>query len=160
MFWKEIMLLPSKISGTVAFFSGYDDLPVSPVKVPDNLPSRRNINMAGQGILYAVNGGCQGRFYLGTLKGKVCADHLAVDEPQVLAVAKGLCADNLAVDKSNILAVPGEVFAFYYAVLYSDVFPVPEGILGVKVAVFKEGVLNVLEGIFSLHLHVPEGKVA
>ena len=69
--------------------------------------------MSRQGILDTEYRRGNGRLHIGTLKGQIRVDHLAVNQPQVFAVAQWLGADDSAVFKSDMLAVPGQVFAFY-----------------------------------------------
>lgn len=90
----------------------YNDLALCLVKIHDDFADLRHENAAGQRILDADYGRDDGGLHLGALKTQVCVDHLAVDQLEVFAVAKGLRADDPAVFKGEVFAVPRQILVF------------------------------------------------
>lgn len=124
--------------------------------IPDDRSHFRHSDVAtDQGILDAHHRGGDSSLHLTTLKGQIAVHHLAVNEPQLLAVTQGLGADDPAPLKGHILAVPCQILPLYSAVADHHILRVPEGVLGIEGAMLKHGVLDVLEGVLS-----PEGDIA
>ena len=72
---------------------------------------------------------------LAILKGEVGSFEDAVDEAEVLAIAKWLRPLYAAVDEGQVLRIPGQVFAVDLAILDDRALAMPEGVLGVEDAV-------------------------
>lgn len=89
------------------------------------------------------------------LKGEIgIGSHLAVDESEIIRIAKGLSLNNLAIDKGQTVGIPSKIFAIEGGVDDSDVLRVPKGVLGVEGRVADGDVFAILERVVAV-----EGKV-
>ena len=127
--------------------------------VPDDFPNGGDGDVSGVGVFDADDRGCDGGLHVGALKAQVGVYHLAVNEPQIFAVAQGLGADDPAVVQGKAVGIPGQVLSLYGAVAHGDILPMPESVLGVKDTVFKEGVLYVLKGILPRKADIAEDNI-
>ena len=122
--------------------------------IEDDLADAVGCDAAAGGILHTCDLALYGRLYGGVFEREVTVHHFAVLEHEVLCVAERLCADDLASDQRQILAVPCEVLALNDAVIDRNVLSVPERVLRVEHRVADHDILAVLERVFALHAEV------
>lgn len=114
----------------------------------DDLANGIGDDLARQRILHGEDVANYVRVYCAILEGEVTAFHRAIDEGEVLAIAKRLSARNAAIDEREPVGIPADVFPVEHAILDGGVVGMPKGVLRFEDGRRHVHVARILEGIF------------